>query len=352
MLTQGRKKVIIKASFKYFVFWRRFMKIALVGLGAISHVHIAAIKQAGESVVAICDIKREKALAFKEKYSLTANIYEDYKKMLDCEEIDVLHVMTPHYLHSEMICEGLSRNINVFSEKPVAISQSQLDDIHRALGNTAAQLGISHQNRYNNAIRYAKELFSKSEVLSAAGVVAWSRTKEYYTESGWRGRWATEGGGLVINQAIHTLDLLLDICGMPSSVIAHTATDTLSDVIEVEDTCNAIFKLPDGRCFSLMGTNSLSESLPCVSVFKSREHTVCIYNNDSLIVDGEYVKNDKAAIIIGKAEWGTGHSKIIEDFYSHIKENRHFPLDIYEAEKAIKLILALYKSNGREIEII
>ena len=328
------------------------MKIALIGLGAISHVHMAAIGALGEEVVAICDIKLEKARAFKEQYKLNAKIYESYVEMLDNEEIDVVHVMTPHYLHSEMICASLLRNINVFSEKPVAISQSQLDDIHAALEKSKAQLGVSHQNRYNSAIRYAREVLSSSEITSAVGVVAWWRDEKYYTESGWRGKLATEGGGLVINQAIHTLDLLMDFCGMPKTVIAHTHNDTLKGIIEVEDTCTALFTTADGRRFSLMGTNGMATSLPCVSVLKNREHTVCIYNNDALIVDGEYVKNEDASVIIGKVEWGSGHTKIIRDFYSHIKEGKHFPLDIFEAEKAIKLILALYKSNGEETVII
>ena len=328
------------------------MRAAIIGLGCIAEVHIAAIRANEGEIVAVCDVDLKKAEEFSKRHSLSCPIYENYIELYEKEMPDVVHICTPHYLHCDMICEALSRNINAFSEKPVAISYEQLDKIRAYVKSSKAQLGVSHQNRYNEPIKYARELLSGSEILSAVGVVAWCRDEKYYAAGEWRGKWATEGGGLVINQAIHTLDLLMDFCGMPESVIAHTHNDTLKGIIEVEDTCTALFKLASGGRFSLLGTNGLTASLPCVAVIKSREHTVMIYNNDYLVVDGKEVKKEDTVKLIGKWEWGTGHAKIVRDFYRHIESGKPFPLGIDEAEKAIRLILALYSSNGEETKII
>ncbi len=328
------------------------MRIAVIGLGSIAPVHLAAIMRSGEELAAICDIDEGKALEFKSRNSLSCPVYTDYKAMLDEIRPDTVHICTPHYLHCEMICEALRRDINAFCEKPVAISEEQLDKIHKTLEATHAQLGVCHQNRYNESIRYAKALMSSSPIKAASGLIAWCRDEAYYKSADWRGKWSTEGGGLVINQAIHTLDLLMDFCGMPKSVIAHTHNDTLKGVIEVEDGCSALFTVSDTVKFSLHGTNGLCDSLPCAVLLQNAEHSVCIYNASFLIVDGKLVEIREESSAIGKWEWGVGHSKIIKDFYAHIKEGRHFPLDIDDAERVVKMILALYKSNGKKTEIV
>ena len=106
------------------------MKAGIIGLGAIAPMHIEALKERAEEIVAVCDVEREKCAAVNRKYSLNARGYEDYKEMLEKEDLDVVHVCTPHYLHAEMTIAALKKNVNVICEKPLAINQTQIGRAH------------------------------------------------------------------------------------------------------------------------------------------------------------------------------------------------------------------------------
>ena len=151
------------------------MRVGIIGIGAISTVHINALKSCGEDIVALCDIQTEKCVQANEKYELTANVYADYKEMLDKENLDAIHVCTPHYLHAEMICEGLKRNVNVLSEKPVAISEAQLDAIEEAVKNSSAQLGVCFQTRFNASVLYVKDYLKDKQIDCANSNLVWLR---------------------------------------------------------------------------------------------------------------------------------------------------------------------------------
>ena len=186
--------------------------IAIIGCGAISNNHISFLNEMKNvKIIALCDILTERAQAKKEKYNLDCMVYDDYKKMLNEISLDAVHICTPHYLHSEMAIEALKRDINVLLEKPVAITSKQADDLLKAAKQSKAKICISFQNRYLNRNKAVKELITSGKagkILHINGEVAWHRTAGYYTNSRWRGFKATEGGGVLMNQAIHTLDLI------------------------------------------------------------------------------------------------------------------------------------------------
>ena len=124
-------------------------------------------------------------------------------------------------------------------EKPLAITRGQLDEILQAEERSKAQLGVCHQNRFNDVNVYLKEYLQANEPVVGQGYVAWERDKAYYAQAEWRGTWAQEGGGVLINQALHTLDLMQWFLGYPESVQAKIDTLALKDCIEVEDTASA-----------------------------------------------------------------------------------------------------------------
>ena len=326
------------------------MKVGIIGIGSIAPNHIRGIKECGHEIVALCDVEIEKCEKANERSKLTARIYKDYKEMLDKEQLDVIHICTPHYLHAEMICEGLNRNINVLSEKPLAINQEQLDQIERAVKQSKAQLGVCFQNHYNASVLFVKEYLKDKEITCASANLIWNRDAKYYAQAEWRGTWAQEGGGVMINQAIHSLDLLQWICGEPESVIAHTHNVALKNEIEVEDTAFGLFKMKNGTNFVLMATNSASATFPIYYMFKADGHTVQLSSNN-ILIDGEHMAKTDNIPLFGKEVWGVGHSKLIEDFYRCVKSGEKFAIDFYEASKSIKLLLAMYRSNGEEIKI-
>ncbi len=327
------------------------MRVAVIGLGAISVNHLSAIQNEKAEIVALCDIVYEKCKNTAEKLGLTnTKLYTDYKQMIDSEKLDVVHICTPHYLHAEMICYALNKNVNVFSEKPLAISYGQLAEIEKAVKSSKAILGVSQQNRYNPAVLYVKDYIKDKKVVSASGLLAWCRDKAYYNSGEWRGKWATEGGGVMINQALHTLDLLQWFTGFPKYCTATTSNLSLKDIIEVEDTAFGVFECENGSRFVVNATNSLNDSFS-VQIMLHTDNDTILLDGENLYINGEKITVKQNGKIVGKSVWGASHFTIIKDFYEKIQSGKKFPLGYYEAEKVIKLILAMYASKGEKIEI-
>ena len=326
------------------------MRVGIIGIGAIAQLHIPALQREEQEIVALCDVEIEKCHKANEKFNLSCSVYSDYKKMLENERLDVVHICTPHHLHAEMTCATLEKDINVLCEKPIAISFEQLDMIKAAVANTKAQLGVCQQNRFKASMKYVKEYFGDEEITSGCGTLCWQRDRNYYASGDWRGSKATEGGGVVINQALHTLDLLQWFCGMPRSVIGHTSCDTLSDIIDVEESAFGIFNLENGGRFVLNATNSNSTSFPIVIMLHSKSKNAVIID-DNIILDGKFITRSDGLPLFGKEVWGVGHIVLIKEFYGALAEGRKFYLDFEEAQNVVKLLLSLYESEGKEITI-
>ena len=326
------------------------MRAGIIGLGAISPLHIRAILNRGQKITAICDVDSEKRQKVNAEFGLNAEEYSDYNALLASGKVDVVHVCTPHYLHAEIICTALGANIHVLCEKPLAINFEQLDAIEKAVNNSSATLGVCFQNRYNASVLYLKEFFKNKEISAATANLVWHRGKDYYSSAKWRGKKQYEGGGVMINQAIHTLDLLQWFCGMPESVIAHCSNNSLKDVIDVEDTAFGCFSLKNGGNFIINATNSAASCFPIVLMFQSKTDAVEL-SGDNLIVNGTFVTKSDGAPIFGKEEWGVGHDKLIKEFYNCLENGKKFPIDFYEASKTVKLILKMYQSNGEKVNI-
>lgn len=326
------------------------MRVGIVGLGAISPLHIRAILKYGQKITAICDVDPEKRQKVNAEFGLNAEEYSDYNALLASGKVDAVHVCTPHYLHAEIICMALGANIHVLCEKPLAINFEQLKAIEKAVNNSSATLGVCFQNRYNASVLYLKEFFKDKEIIAATANLVWQRDEKYYASGAWRGKKQYEGGGVMINQAIHTLDLLQWFCGMPESVIAHCFNNSLKNVIDVEDTAFGRFTLKNGGNFIINATNSAASCFPIVLMFQSKTDAVEL-SGDNLIVNGKFVTKSDGAPIFGKEEWGVGHDKLIREFYNCLENGKKFPIDFYEASKTVKLILKMYQSNGEKVNI-
>lgn len=319
------------------------IRTALVGCGVIGKVHAAIIPKYG-TICAVCDID-EKAM---DRFSGIAK-YTDYIQMLDEQLPDIVHICTPHHLHADMVIAALNRNINVLCEKPLCIRKEDIGRILEAEKNSKAQLGVSQQNRYNPANRYLKEQAEKLAPKAASAQLYWHRGRDYYNSAPWRGKWATEGGGVLINQALHTLDILQWLVGMPNAIRAITSNAILGDTIEVEDT--AIVFGEGEKSFALSATVGLPFDQPiAISLLWDDNRQLiaqgnCVYEGEKVITFEEIFECH------GKPCYGSSHEALIADFYDCVASGRHFPVDGTEASKVIQLILAAYESQGKPIKI-
>ena len=328
-------------------------KVALVGCGAIAPNHLAALTcNPNVEVVAMCDIKPEKAIARNQQYGLNTKIYTDYYAMLKEEQLDAVHICTPHYLHCPMSVAALENNVHVFLEKPMCINRDEIDKLLEAEKNSKAKICVCFQNRFNPSTILAKKICDEDGgPIGAFGSVFWERTKEYYTESGWRGFMATEGGGVMINQAIHTIDLLCYFLGKPQKLVATKANHHLKGVIEVEDSCEGLISFDSGLSGNFYATTSF-HGYDCTTIFVATKNHKIEINSPYLYVDGQIVEDtNQSYTYVGKECYGNGHKYLINAFYDALLNDTDVPVSLESAQYALRILLAAYESNDQEINV-
>lgn len=327
---------------------KRKFKVALIGCGVISDNHLAALTSLDSvEVVAIADIDTSKPSTKIKKHGISCRIYEDYIEMLDKEKPDAVHVLTPHYLHTEMTLEALARDINVFLEKPLCINYDDIEKIINAEKQSKAKVCVSFQTRYNETVLLAKKLAEEyGGVKRAYATVIWNRNDSYYAQGDWRGKWDTEGGGVMINQAIHTLDLLCIFLGIPKNVQAVCSKLRHAEAVEVEDSCECIIEYNDGKSAIVYATTNFGGCDSTALHLETENHTIEI-REPYIYLDGCMIETKSNTDYIGKKCYGSGHAMLIEDFYTALAEGKESPIPPIAAQHAVKIILAAYESNGK-----
>ena len=332
----------------------KIYKVALVGCGTIAPNHLRAIKSLpGIEVVALCDTNLEKAEQRKNEYELNCKLYSDFDEMLENEELDSIHVATPHYLHAPMTIKALKKNINVFLEKPMCISCDEINDLIKAEAESNAKVCVCFQNRFNPSTALAERIaMEDGGVKSAFGSVFWYRDEKYYTNSGWRGKYATEGGGVMINQAIQTLDLLCYYLGTPKSVAATVSNHHLKDIIEVEDSAEGIIYFENGKKANFYTTTSFEGRDATILYLVTEKKRRIQIQYSAVYVDGEKVDDPSlVSDFIGKECYGNGHMYLIAKYYEALKNNTEMPVTLESAQYALRVLLASYRSNNTETQI-
>lgn len=223
------------------------IRVAIVGTGNIANAHVKSYLRFPERcrIVALVDIVPEKAQAMKELYGLEAEVFDDHLKILDRKDIDLVDVCTPPYVHAQISINAMNSGKNVVCEKPMAASLEECDAMLRARDENGVKLSIIAQNRFRKPIRDLKMLLDSG----MAGAVRhaqidsfWWRGHCYY-DLWWRGTWEKEGGGCTLNHAVHHIDMLGWMMGLPekvTSVLANTAHDNA----EIEDLSVSILQYP------------------------------------------------------------------------------------------------------------
>ena len=318
------------------------MKTAIIGLGNIGRVHAKVLSLIGAEIVALSDIEIGRAERIRDEFAPKARVYDDYKVMLERETVDVVHVCTPHDMHAEMVVYLLKKGINTLCEKPLCISERELDAIFAAEAESSAILGVCQQNRYNPSTVFLKKYLEDKKVLGAHGSVVWHRDEKYYRDSPWRASKSRAGGGALINQALHTLDLCQMLAGEPQKVVARAENLAHKGVSEVEDTLTAVFS--EGADITFFTTIAAAVDMPIEVTLKLDGGDVATLTPHAVLVNGKTVFEEERRDFHGKVCYGLSHETLISDFYDCIENDREFPITAREAAKVLRLIYAAYKS--------
>ena len=325
------------------------MKACIIGLGNIATVHACVLNEQGIEIVDVCDVNLDNAKKFIEQYCPNAKLYTDYKACIKNTTADVIHITTPHYLHKDMTVLALSLDKNVLCEKPLCISYQQLNEILTAEKNSKGKLGVCQQNRYNQASKLLKQGLQGKKIKSAYGNLDWYRSDNYYTLSDWRGKLDKEGGSVMINQALHTLDLMQWLLGMPEYCVAQTCNLMHQGVIDTEDTATAVFL--GENPFHFYASLNARTDLPIPVAFQTEDGDKYLMSGNDLYLNGQKLDTTCSVKEYGKSCYGSGHFKILQNFYECVKINTKFEIDGQEGAKVVRLILAVYNSKGEKVRV-
>jgi len=335
------------------------VRFGIVGCGVIGPTHAEAIKNIEiAELKAVCDIIPERARDLGEKYGV--DWYTDYDQMLARNDIDVINICVPSGLHAELGIKAAKAGKHVLVEKPIDITLEKADALIEACQKAGVKLSVISQHRFDPGIRELKSAIDSGKIgklVMADAYVKWWRTQEYYDSAGWRGTWALDGGGALMNQSVHFVDQLLYLAGPVKEITAYCGT--LAHKIEVEDVAIAIIKYKNGALGVIQGSTA------CYPGFKER---IEVHGtNGSVVVEGPFVrdwliKGEEKKGVSNQGESASsdprslfikGHIAQIRDMTEAVLYNRTPSITGEDGRRAIQFILAVYESSrtGKAVEI-
>jgi UDP-N-acetyl-2-amino-2-deoxyglucuronate dehydrogenase len=336
---------------------RRPLRVAVIGCGDISALHFDALATTeGVELVAVCDTDDARLAAAVSEQGVPG--FASHVELLDAAlagtvSLDAVHVTTPHHEHASIAIAALERGIHVLLEKPLAHSRADAARLLAAAESSTATLGVCFQNRYNAPVQAAKAVIDSGELGAIRGIAAtvlWHRAPDYYLDRPWRGQWETAGGGLLMNQAIHTLDLVQWFGGPVTDVNGQASTRALADTIEVEDTAEIALVHENGARSVLYATLAHSTNLPVTIDVELERGSLSIRGALTVTrADGStQVVEERAAAEGARSYWGVSHELLIADFYRGLKAGIPFWIDGREALTSLEIIQSVYDQTYSE----
>ncbi|OGO29303.1 MAG: hypothetical protein A2Z16_15815 [Chloroflexi bacterium RBG_16_54_18] len=360
-------------------------RVGIIGCGAIFIMHaypLHRLEQTG--IKAVCDIKPDALQAATQLFSCDG--YSDYHDLLKRDDIDVVHILTPHYLHAPMAIDAMNAGKHVLTEKPMAINMEQAYAMLEAAKRNNVTLGVVSQNRYNSASVAIKEALTSGSLGKVIGqriILSWTKPAEYYRRSDWHGTWDKEGGSLMIDQAIHVMDLARWFINDEIASVQASITNRNHPEIETEDTAEGLITYRSGVKSVFFATNNFTYNAPvavetqcengtalmefdkAVITYKNGQE-LTVVNDPSETVNEEDYKgffNEESSQVAmrtlkewgvimlpvtwkaPRAYWGVTHIKQIENYYASLDAGIQPDITGDIAIKTQELICAIYQSS-------
>jgi UDP-N-acetyl-2-amino-2-deoxyglucuronate dehydrogenase len=329
--------------------------VGLIGGGNISETHArAALAIPGVTIAAIYGTSVQKVARLCKEHG--GRPYPDFDAFLKHKPMDMVIIGSPSGVHATQGIAAAQNGLHVLTEKPLDVSTVRADALIKAAREAGVQLGVIFQDRMKPHIRQLKKWIEEGllgKILFADARVKWYRPPEYYSSSRWRGTKAMDGGGALINQGVHTVDLLLWLLGDVVRVLARTSTQFHK--IEAEDTATAILEFASGAVGQFHATTAAYPGYPRRVEITGTEGTV-ILEHDRIVAANLRSVSAATAILMESGNDQNqssssatvsdfrGHQAVVEDFLQAVKENRAPACDGAEARRSLALIEAIYRA--------
>ena len=329
------------------------MRVGILGGGNISDTHArAALGIPGVEIAAVYGPNREKAERLAQAYG--GVVYDAVERFLDHRPLDIVAIGSPSGLHADQAIAAIGRGLHVLSEKPLDVTTAKVDSVIAAADRGGVKVGVFFQDRLKPDIAAMKSTIASGRLgkpIFAGGHVRWYRPPEYYGTSRWRGTYALDGGGALMNQAIHTVDVLQWLFGPVAQVGARTATRL--HPIQVEDTAAAVLEFESGALGLIEATTSSYPGYARRIDVSGSEGTLILEGDRLVATDlrgaadhpstlpAEPPPENAASATVSDS---VPHQRIFEDFIRAIRDNAVPVCDAREARPSVAIIEAIYRS--------
>ncbi len=358
------------------------LTFAIVGCGSIAPTHARALAALPSDVrlTHCCDEKQALAEAFAKEFGLKTATFD---AILADPSIDVVTFCTPSGLHASLGTRALAAAKHVIIEKPMEVTSAACESLLTAQRASGRQLAIISQHRFDPSSQRLRRVIDRGELgrlVLAEARIPWYRTQEYYDSGSWRGTWALDGGGCLMNQGVHTIDLLLWLAGPVKTVYAQMRT-AAHERIEVEDLITATLTFANGSIGSLMATTSAYPGFPAYIGLHGTNGSAAIEGDELhlLAIKGREIIHGKTATAhalqvatggtksatahstaipetttTGAWSWGDAHRAQFADFIHAVRTNGTPLVDGVAGRAAVALINAIYDSarTGRVVSVV
>jgi len=340
------------------------VRIGVIGYGNMGTGHAGYLSRReieNAEMTALCDNNPDKLAKAKENFGDGVAYFDDYKKMLESKLVDLIIIAVPHYFHPVIGMDALNSGINVLSEKPIGVYTKNVEELNELAKKSGLTYGIMFQQRTHPAHKKIKQLLDDGVLGDLKRIIwivtNWYRPQSYYDSGTWRATWAGEGGGVLINQCPHNLDLWQWFFGLPERIRGFCAFGKYRD-IEVEDDVTAYMEYKDGATGVLMTTTGETPGTNRLEV--SGDNGKLIFEGGKII----FYKNEIPESVFNK-EYGGGfgspkcerieievteqggddHRKITQNTVNNILSKEPLIAEGYEGIKSLSLSNAMYLST-------
>jgi UDP-N-acetyl-2-amino-2-deoxyglucuronate dehydrogenase len=344
-------------------------RFGIVGCGVIGPVHAEAIASLPDAqLVSVVDINPQQAQKLASRYG--ARPYTQLQHMLDSEPVDVVIICTPSGLHGELACQVMRSGRHVIVEKPMEITRESIEEMLRVQQAAGVKLAVISQHRFDQASLQVHELVEEKafgRLVLGNAIVPWWRSQEYYDSGDWRGTWKLDGGGVLMNQSIHSIDLLQWFMGPVESVFGYT--DMLVHHMETEDVAVAVLRFANGALGTIAATTGAYPGVTTrVEIFGDKGSAVI--ENDRLsylhlarddkqsissygVTPREHKKREDTGSTSQNpaALSASSHALQIADMIRAIREDGTPLVNGYAARQPVEIILSIYESARLQKEV-
>lgn len=334
------------------------MNFALIGCGVIAQTHakaLAFLKEEDCTLYAVCDIVPEKADAFAKQHGID-KVYYDDKSVFSDPNVDIVCVCVPSGNHGEVSMAAARAGKHIICEKPMEITPERIYETTRVVRECGVKMQCIFQRRLMPSAIAVRELIQAGglgKICLAEAHLKYYRDQDYYNSAGWRGTWELDGGGALMNQGVHGVDLVLWILGGEIDTLYGRA-ETLSRNIAVEDTAAAVLQMKNRTLCVIEGATTAYPGFSTAFAFHGEKGTIIF--NDEGIVEWNFIDKENTPKLpeIGNAVGGSksnvditidGHVMLLRDMNEAVRDGREPRIPPEDAAKAVTVICKIYEST-------